>query len=87
MQGQFLISEFQISSFAIEHRELITIDENIETTPYNLRPFRCMQVPEMIDQFNIETNDDEYAKPEDVFDNKARKIEKIKDAGYDELGD
>ena len=41
----------------------------------------------MIYQFNIETNDDEYAKPEDVFDNKARKIEKIKDAGYDELGD
>ena len=41
----------------------------------------------MIYQFNIETNDDEYAKPEDVFDNKARKIEEIKDAGYDELGD
>jgi hypothetical protein len=41
----------------------------------------------MIYQFNIETNDDEYAKPEDVFDDKTGKIEEIKDAGDDELGD
>lgn len=41
----------------------------------------------MIDQFDIETNDDEYAKPEDVFDDKTGKIEEIEYAGYDELGD
>ena len=87
MQCQFFIGKFQISSFAIEHRELITIDENIETTPYNLRPFRCMHVSEMIDQFYIETNDDEYAKPEDVFDDKTGKIEEIEYTGNDELGD
>ena len=46
-----------------------------------------MKIPEMIDQFNIETNDDEYAKPKDVFYNKSRKIEEIEDAGDDELGD
>jgi hypothetical protein len=66
---------------------LIAIDEDIKPTPYDFRPFRSMQIPEMIDQFNIETNDDEYTKPKDIFDNKARKIEEIKDAGYDELGD
>jgi hypothetical protein len=65
---------------------LIAIDKDIKPTPYYFRPFGSMEIPKMIDQFNIETNDDEYAKPEDVFDNKSRKIEEIKDAGDDELG-
>ena len=41
----------------------------------------------MIHQFDIESDDDEYPKPEDIFDDKTRQIEEIKDAGYDELGD
>lgn len=41
----------------------------------------------MIHQFDIESDDDEYAKPEDIFDDKTRQIEEIKDAGNDELGD
>jgi len=46
-----------------------------------------MHVPEMINQFNIETNNDEYAKTEDVFDDKAGKIEEIEYTGNDELSD
>ena len=40
----------------------------------------------MIHQFDIETDDDEYAKPEDVFDDKTRQIEEIKDTCEEELG-
>lgn len=45
-----------------------------------------MQIPEMITQFDIETDDDQHAKPEDVFDDEARQIEEIEDARDDELG-
>ena len=40
----------------------------------------------MIHQFDIESDDDEYAKPEDIFDDKTRQIEEIKDASEEELG-
>jgi len=46
-----------------------------------------MHISKMINQFDIESDDDEYAKPEDVFDDKTGKIEEIEYAGYDELGD
>ena len=45
-----------------------------------------MQIPEMIHQFDIKTDDDQYAQPEDVFDDEARQIEEIEDARDDELG-
>lgn len=41
----------------------------------------------MINQFNIKSDDDQYAKPEDVFDDETRQIKHIKYAGDDKLSE
>ncbi len=87
MQCQFFIGEFQISSFAIEHRELPAIDDDIKSAPDDFRPFRFMKISEMICHFNIETDDDQNAQPENVLYDKARKVKQIKDAGDEEFSE
>jgi hypothetical protein len=46
-----------------------------------------MEITEMINQFNIKSDDDQYAKPENVFDDETRQIKHIKDACDDKLSE